>query len=225
MDGDAYLAVRERLVPLLRRSDAEAPIPACPAWRVRDLAAHLTGLCEDWVEGRLDGYASEAWTAAQVERFRNCTVDEILQRWDDSAARFIQLEDDPVMGPPARWASGDAIIHEADLRGAIGAERVPHDAVLLALKSSIGRWRESLGSRDVPSLHVETLDARDWWLGDPADTTSVSVRTSTYEVFRALAGRRNEAQVRAWDWSGDPGPYIDSGLPYPFRWSAEGLKD
>jgi len=225
MDGDAYLAVRDRFIPLACTSDAERPIPACPAWTVRDLTAHLTGLCEDWVEGRLDGYASEAWTAAQVKRFRNCSVDETIHRWDDSAKRLIRLEDDPVMGPPTRWAFGDAIIHEADLRGAVGAERVPDDAVLLALKGSIGRWRESLRLVDAPSLHVQTLDARDWWLGNPADTAAVSVRTSAYELFRALAGRRSEAQIRAWDWSGDPDPYLKSGLPYPFRWSTERLED
>jgi hypothetical protein len=100
MDGDAYLAVRERFILLACTSDAERPIPACPAWTVRDLAAHLTGLCEDWVEGRLDGYASGAWTAAQVKRFRNRSVDDTIHRWDDSAKRLIRLEDDPVMGPP-----------------------------------------------------------------------------------------------------------------------------
>ena len=144
MDDDAYIAVRERLIPLVCTSDPETPIPACPAWRVRDLVAHLAGLCEDWVQGSLDGYASEAWTAAQVERFRNCTVDEIIERWDHSAKRFVRLKDDPVMGPPSRWAFGDAIIHEADFRGATGTERVPHHAVVLALKGSIGRWRETL---------------------------------------------------------------------------------
>jgi len=224
LNGDAYLAVRERLIPLISTS-AETPVPACPAWRVRDVAAHLAGLCEDWVEGRLDGYASEPWTAAQVERFRDVTVDDIIRRWDTAAKRLIQLEDHSRMGPPTRWAFGDAIIHEADVRAAVGAGRVPHDAVLLALKGSVGRWRERLRVNDVPSLHVRTLDARDWWLGDPRATGSVSVRTSAYEVFRALAGRRSEAQVRAWDWSDDPDPYLSSGLPYPFRWSPEDLED
>jgi hypothetical protein len=162
---------------------------------------------------------------AQVERFRDFTLDEIIHRWDISAKRFVRLDDDPRMGPPARWAFGDAVIHEADLRGAIGAERVPHDAVRLALKGMVGRWRESLRPSDVPSLHVLALDTRGWWLCDPGDPSAVSVQTSAYEVFRAVAGRRSEAQVRTWDWSGDPDPYLNSGLPYPFRWSSEDLAD
>ena len=129
------------------------------------------------------------------------------------------------MGPPARWAFGDAIIHEADLRSAVGAARVPHDAVLLALRGSIGRWRQHLGAAEVTSLHLQTVDARDWWIGTPDDPRAVTVRIPAYEVFRALAGRRSETQVRAWEWSADPGPYLGAGLPYPFHWSAEDLRD
>jgi len=224
IDRDAYLAVRERVIPLVYASDADRRIPACPAWTVRSLVAHLAGLCDDWVDRRLDGYGSEQWTTAQIDRFGGCTVEEIVQRWDDSVQVFIRLDDDPVMGPPARWAFGDAIIHEADLRGAVHADRVPRDAVLLALKGSISRWRQRLATIEVPSLLVQTLDARDWWLGDP-DVEAISVQTSAYELFRALAGRRSEAQVRAWEWSGDPSPYLERGLPYPFRWSEQDLED
>ena len=30
----------------------------------------------------------------------------------------------------------------------------------------------------------------------------------SFEFFRALAGRRSTAQVLAYDWSGDPAPYL-----------------
>ena len=225
MDLDAYLEVRDRLIPIVSGSDPEVAVPACPGWRVRDVVAHLTGLCEDWVEGRLEGYASDSWTASQVERYSEWSVAGIITRWRDLSDQFAALGEDPLMGPPSRWAFGDAVIHEADVRGSLMAGRVPQDAVLLALKGSIGRWRHTLQPSEVPSLHLRTVEDRDWWLGDADDPYAAEVEAPLYEVFRALAGRRSEAQVRAWTWSRDPGPYLSVGPPYPFRWSSADLRD
>ena len=224
MDLDAYQAVRERLDPLIR-SDPEAGVPSCPAWRVRDVAAHLTGLCEDWVDHRLDEYGSLEWTAAQVSRFSGCDIAEVLERWRDATTRFASLDEDPVMGSPARWAFGDAVIHEADIRGALGSNRVPQDAVLLGLRGSIGRWRRVLGKARTPTLILRASDARDWRLGALDDPHPVIVEAPSYEVFRALAGRRIQHQVRGWDWSDDPEPYLIAGLPYPFSWAPLDLSD
>jgi len=225
MDLHAYLEVRDRLIPIVSVSDPEVAVPACPGWRVRDVLAHLTGLCEDWVERRLEGYGSETWTASQVERFSDWSVAKLIARWRELSDSFAKLDDDTMMGPPSRWAFGDAVIHEADIRGSLMAGRVPQSAVLLALKGTIGRWRQTLQSGDVPSLHLRTVEARDWWLGQADDGGAVEVQAPLYEVFRALAGRRSEGQVRAWDWSSDPAPYLSVGLPYPFRWGSEDLHD
>ena len=217
----AYLEVRERVDRLVRGGDPDSPVSTCPDWTVRDVVAHLTGLCEDWAEGRLEGYGSDAWTEAQIARFAGAEVEEILDRWRRAATRFADLDDDPVMGPPARWAFGDAVTHEADIRGALGAERVPNDAVLMALKGAIARWRQVLGDAGTPTLHLHATDARAWWLGQPDDPDAVTADTSSYEIFRALAGRRSESQVRAWSWSGSPEAFISAGLPDPFRWAAD----
>ena len=194
-------------------------VPACPDWTVRDVVAHLAGLCEDWVEGRLADYGSEAWTSAQIARFAGLSVPDILSRWSDAATRFAALDDDPVLGPPARWAFGDAVTHEADLRGALSAGRVPEEAVQAALKGAISRWRQVLRDARTRTLLVRAVDAREWWLGEPADADTVVAETTAYEVFRALAGRRSARQVREWHWSEDPSAYIAAGLPYPFQWA------
>ena len=144
VDADAYIGVRDRIISLVRTADSSVIVPTCPRWRVKDVVGHLAGLCEDWVSRRLDGYASHAWTAAQVDRFRACTVDEVFERWYSASERFVLLDDDPMMGPPARWAFGDGITHEADIRGALGAGHVPDEAMLVGLRGSISRWREVL---------------------------------------------------------------------------------
>lgn len=225
MDLDAYLAVKRRVAGLASEADASDTVPATPDWNVHDVVAHLTGLCEDWVAHRLDGYASEQWTAAQVARFASCSVPELLERWDVAAESFVALPEDAVMGPPARWAFGDAVTHEADLRGALRRGRVPQDAVALALKGSIARWRQLLADANAPTLLLRSLDLREWWLGTPGEPDAVVVEAPAYEVFRALAGRRSEDQVRSWHWSDDSYAYLKLGLPYPFSWAGSPITD
>jgi uncharacterized protein (TIGR03083 family) len=223
---DAYAALQVRLCELLSTADASAPIPSCPGWSVRDVLAHLVGLCEDWGDHRLDGYASTAWTADQVSRSVDLEVVDLLSRWTDLVTEFARLDDDPLMGPPARWAFGDAVVHEADLRGALDAGRVPKDAVLLSLKGSIARWREVLSHSEPPTtVIVHPTDAREWILGTPSSDPPLTVSPALYDLFRALAGRRSREQVAAWPWSSDPEPVLGLGLPYPFEWANRAIDD
>ena len=62
-------------------------------------------------------------------------------------------------------------------------------------------------------------------LGVPDDTEAVVVTTTAYDLLRALAGRRSEDQVREWDWSADPTPYLHAGLAYPFHWAELSIVD
>jgi uncharacterized protein (TIGR03083 family) len=225
VDNAAYIEARDRIISLVSAADVAKIVPSCPEWQVKDVVGHLTGLCEDWVDHHLDGYASEAWTAAQVDRFAASTLDDVVERWYWASERFIRLDEDPVLGPPARWAFGDAITHEADIRGALGAERVPHEAVLLGLKASVSRWRDVLSQAETRTLLLRAPDARDWWLGTQGDPEMTVVEAPAYEFFRALAGRRSQAQMRNWEWSSDEQPYLAAGLPYPFRSASTDIQD
>ena len=49
--------------------------------------------------------------------------------------------------------------------------------------------------------------------GDPA----VSVTASPFELLRALAGRRSEAQIRAYGWDGDADRVVAVLAAYPMR--------
>jgi uncharacterized protein (TIGR03083 family) len=224
-DADAYEAVHARLLEVLRGRPGDEEVESCPGWTVHDLVAHLAGLCDDWVEGRLDGYASDGWTATQVARFAHVPLDEVLASWGRALRSFRALPDDPVMGPPARWAFGDAVVHEADIRGAIGAGRVPIDAVALALKGQIGRWRQVVADAGAGTLLLRCPDLRDWWLGEHGDAQATVVEVPAYEVFRALAGRRSAEQVESWSWSRDPSPFIAAGLPFPFSFAVASIID
>src|SRR3954454_19707892 len=87
--GTIYEETRQRLIGLVRDEasrdldSASAPVPACAGWRVRDVIAHLSGLATDIAAGNIDGAATDAWTAAQVDARRGMSVDEVLDESDD----------------------------------------------------------------------------------------------------------------------------------------------
>jgi 1,6-anhydro-N-acetylmuramate kinase len=54
---------------------------------------------------------------------------------------------------------------------------------------------------------------RDWLLGTGDPGTSLTAGRN--ELFRAITGRRTVSAIRAYDWSGDPSPYLAIISPYP----------
>jgi uncharacterized protein (TIGR03083 family) len=223
-----YEGVERRVAEVVVAGDCERPVPACPGWTVHDVVAHLAGLCQDWVEGREKyGYASDEWTADQVGRFDGRSCAEILEAWAAAMVPFCALREGMSGLPAGRWAFGDGVIHEADLRGALDAGRVPNDDVARQVRMLTARWSsEVFGPAGLPSIEFRAPGAGAWVLG-PADGGPVpaSIEVPAYELFRALAGRRSAAQVRRWNWSVDPEPYVAAGLPYPFRWAGADLSD
>ena len=55
-----------------------------------------------------------------------------------------------------------------------------------------------------------------WVVGNGEDPDA-TIRASRFELFRALSGRRSPEQVRAYDWTGDPEPFIQYFYPYGVR--------
>jgi uncharacterized protein (TIGR03083 family) len=220
---EAYNAVRRRLEPVLSAADLQQAVPSCPGWSVGDVLAHLVGLCEDWVHARFDGYASEEWTAAHLERHRGESCASMLETWHATMRAFAELDHSPLGATPARWAFGDAVVHEADLRGATFTGRVPETAVELSLQAALARWQQVLGRAGLGSVRVVLPDGREVRTG--ASRHEVEVGVDLYEVFRALAGRRTAAQVAKWSWSCDPTPYLAAGPPYPFGWARIPIAD
>jgi uncharacterized protein (TIGR03083 family) len=173
-----------------------AQVPACPAWTVRDVLAHVTGVAADaaggtYFSGAADAWsdirlaaARDEWTAGQVQSRRDRPVEALLAEWAGWAATL-----EPVLagtapalpGSPGWLVSApvaDLAVHLHDVRGAL---RQP-------------------GDRDAP---VTGLGLRIYarWLGQRLD--------------QALSGRRSLGQVRALGWDGDPEPYLDLFAPYP----------
>ena len=199
--GRLYHDTRERLVGLLAEldeADLATRVPACPAWLVRDVVAHLCAVCEDVLAGRLTRIATEAETAAQVARFKDHDLTQILAAWHDAAPRFERL-----VGARTVWpAVIDIASHEQDIRGAVGrpggrdAEVIWHGAGWLLTRL-----------RPPVALAVAVEDAE--FRAGPQDGTPLRLATSRFEAFRWRMGRRSRAQLAALDWSADPSPVLD----------------
>ena len=224
--GPRYDAVRRRVSSLIEghQSASDIEVPACPGWTVGDVLRHLVGVARDLADNEVDGYTSESWTERQLVGLAGKSVPDLLSLWDDAARRLPAAL--PVADVPAVvLALGDAIVHEADLASAIApARRVPEADVLAAIKTGVSRWRPALAASPAPPLRIAVRGDRDWWLGlDRGDSVTLDVQA--YDLFRLLFGRRSRAEVGALGWSSDPTPYLDAGLPYPFKWSEASLDE
>jgi uncharacterized protein (TIGR03083 family) len=190
--GWHYDAARGRIDDLLRplpESDWERPVPACPGWRVRDVLSHLLGVMEDSVAGRVQGIPTEADTAEQVARHAADPVPQLLDEWAAVAPLVVERITATGMWP----AAIDAVSHEQDLRGALGRPGArDHESVAAIVRVLTSGLPFTL-----------ELESGSRGSGEPV------LRTTTFEAFRMLMGRRSAAQVRSLDWSADPGPVLD----------------
>ena len=136
-----HAELRTRVVGLVRSVEPSALdriAPATPEWRVRDVVAHMVGVSDDVVNGRLDGITSEAWTAAQVERRRAVPFEELLADWDEYGPQFeAMLSDAPEL--LAGQAVFDAFTHEHDICNAISRPGARDSDALELLRAMTGR--------------------------------------------------------------------------------------
>ena len=206
--GELYADVRLRITDLVRDLDAgraRTPVPGCPGWTVHDVVAHATGLVADVNAGRLDGVATDPWTEAQVEARRDTPLADVLAEWSEQAATFEPAMDGWPKGM-SRTVLIDLVTHEHDVRGALGRPGGRDgEPYAIARKGYAVGLAKALAERGLPGLRLEAPD----WSFDAGEDPRVTVRAKdSFELFRALAGRRGKGQVLGYDWSGDPTPYL-----------------
>jgi uncharacterized protein (TIGR03083 family) len=230
----AYADARERLQNLLAGLDQAglaARVPACPAWTVLDVLAHLAGVTADivngtyfydaadaWRDARLAA-ARDQWTAGQVRSRRNGPVQVQLAEWAASAAALEPMlagTNPPPPGAPAWLVSApvaDLAVHLHDVRGAL---HLPGDRDAPASTLGLRIYASWLGQRlrqsGRPALRLRTWD-HEWVEG--SGPPAAELTADPFELFRTLSGRRSLDQVRALAWDGDPEPYLDLLAPYP----------
>ncbi len=213
--GAAYAAGRERVVALvagLPVEQAAMPVPACPEWRVQDVLAHISGVCVDILAGRLDGAGTDPWTEIQVSARRDLPIDDIVAEWNEAAAQVEPMAKD--FGPAgAQWVF-DFSTHEHDIRGALDAPGARDaDTWWISLEFITPGFHAAVAEHRLPPLRIVT-GPRIW---EPESVEPVETLTADpFEFGRAISGRRSPDQIRAFDWSTDPEPYLAAFTFGPF---------
>jgi uncharacterized protein (TIGR03083 family) len=222
--SEAYRTTRERIGELVRDaspSTLDAIAPATPQWRARDVVAHLVGVATDVVNGNVTDAGGDDWTAVQVDARRDRSLDELLDEWADSGRRV----DAFVLALPTAITGQliiDTVTHEHDLRHAFGApgarDSQALDLGLAWVVAVLGQMYDGAGE---PALHFghdgrESISGT----GEPA----ITLRASTFELARAMTGRRTLDEIRAYDWSPAAAPERLLALP-PFTARGDSLDE
>jgi len=220
-----YIGLQEGIVAMATGAAADVLVPACPRWRVRDVLAHVAGLAQDLVEGTIpDLNLLEQWrddevaherdsmTATQVHRAHQVSPEDISGSWQAVTARLgPMLRGDVAFPDPAPFGVSailvtDLVVHDQDLRSALGLGRAPDGpAQALALATYGFGVDYRIRQLGLPALALRT-GGRERVLGEWAPAAAVTA--DRFELVRALAGRRSRPQILALDWEGDPDPYV-----------------
>lgn len=205
--AQTYGALHRRVADLVRDADdeqLERHAPAAPDWRVRDIVAHLSGVTADINAGNLDGVATDAWTARQVDARRDWSVDRLLEEWDTEGAKV-----EAVMPTLPEFALGqmtmDAATHEQDIRGGLGRPGARDcEAIEVGFDWGVAVLASMCDEADTTML-VQT-EAGSAMVGSGA--RQVGLRVDRYELFRTMTGRRSAEQIRTFRWDGEPAPEL-----------------
>jgi uncharacterized protein (TIGR03083 family) len=200
--ADAYATVHDRICSLVNEDVAGAPVPTCPGWTVKDVIAHLAGCLSAYRSGNPQETLGPGWGDRAVKAREHLSLEECITEWNE-------LVNDPGDAFESRFgpvAVADVVAHEHDIRAALDSPGARDDenivpAVLMGL-SFLGNKPEA---QQLPALRVITEDI-DQSVGQ--EKPIATLRTSTFELFRTIHGRRSVDQVRAMNWEGDPEPWI-----------------
>jgi uncharacterized protein (TIGR03083 family) len=201
---EEWTRAQQRVIELvsdLLPERAELRVPACPDWTVRDLLSHMVGLGADVVAGDEPDDHNAAWTANQVETRRDRDVAALVAEWQQVAEPLRVWMRANTVRP-----LNDVLIHEQDLRGALG---VPGGQDTEGWSVIRKRFTGRLAGRvaDLPPIAL-IGDSWTWVSAGSPDDAAVVLRAPDFDLARALVTRRSAAQLKGWTVRGDVTPYL-----------------
>lgn len=181
------------------------PIPSCPAWNVRDLLAHVSGIATEISAGNPPSGDSDAWVDAIVESRRERSPAQLIDEWSASGPKFEALA-----ATTKRLAvplSYDTVVHEHDLRHAINQPGARDSSGVVAAMH-VGVW---LMTNDLKRTAYGSVSfragGREWVAGEgkvqlALDLDATNTRFPIWELLRLTGSRRSKAQLSAYPWDG-----------------------
>jgi uncharacterized protein (TIGR03083 family) len=199
-----YDESRQHIVVLAREGDQQAPVDATPGWTVHDVVGHLAGGLGDFVARRFDGVDTGEWGERHVRERRDRSLDDLVAEWEDNR----RGADDALASPMGSVLVAEIIAHEHDIRAALNRPGTREgEAVRAAVQRPLAEIDKRIRESGGPALRIVTEDG-ERVLGDGAPEGTL--RVSSFELMRAIGGRRSRDQVRALDWDGDPDRWLDT---------------
>ncbi len=209
-------------------ADADAAVPTCPDWCVRDLVRH-TGGVHRWATGYVADARTEVWSV---------DLDVVVGSWPEDSALASWLRDGcttlataletappdldcwtflPAPSPLAMWARRQAhetAIHRVDAELAAGLARSPFTTDFAAdgadelLTCFVPRRSTSLGAESPTTMGVACTDAGASWTlridGDGVTTTAghEGERSSGREAACTVRGAAADLYLALWNRPG-----------------------
>ena len=201
-----WVQAQQRVIDLvgpLTAEQADATVPACPDWTVRDLLSHMVGLDADVLDGDEPDDHNEGWTKRQVAARVDRDVPTLIEEWT------------ALTEPLRAWMAenttrplGDVVIHEQDLRGALGVTGAQDTEGLESLRDQFaGRLGDAVAG--LPPLAL-IGDGWTWASHGQVADAEVAIEASDFDLARALMSRRSAQQLRSWTRRGDVTPYLSA---------------
>lgn len=234
--ADLYEGLRNdisELVSGLEPQELEMSVPATPGWSIRDIVAHLAADATYVINGDFPREFFEAfgdsaavatlndWTGRHLEERKGRSLEELLQEWKTSGTEVAAMMRGEKSWPNDTFVFADrvlvtdAAVHQQDIFGALGIERARDRApIKIGLSGYIATMGWRLASSGPAPLRFD-LGEKSYTAGD--GEAGATVTATRFELFRAMSGRRSPEQIAAYDWDGDPDPYIPYFYPYGIR--------
>lgn len=204
-----YQSAHDRLAEFARgltADEADTAVPGTPGWSVHDVLAHLAAIPTDALAGRISGVPTDDQTATQGAERKDRDVAELLGEWTPNVPTMCDGARADLVPPNL---AVDALTHEQDIRGALGAApALTGDELRFCTSLYAFGCGRGLKHAGLPPLAIAATDS-DFAFTAGIGEAQASVRATEFELFRALAGRRSRGQVAGYEWDGDAAPYLD----------------
>lgn len=204
-----YGRSRDRLIDGLRSLPTETAataVPACPAWTVKDVVSHLTGLVADVLAETPPPLGTDEMTSRQVAERAALSLDEICAEWASNASAIVPyLSDDPLRG---LGLTADLAVHAHDLAEALDALPPPaEEATGIACERYVPLLQERAVTQLDLALTVE-LGERHWAALEGA--TPLRLAATPTDFLRCVTGRRTrDDAATVLRWEGEPTILLD----------------
>jgi uncharacterized protein (TIGR03083 family) len=189
------------LVESLNPEEAGRSVPACPDWTVTQLLAHMVGLNADVLAGDEPDDHNSTWTQRQVDHRAGREPADLVAEWRDLTQPMRDW-----MREHGTRPLHDAVIHEQDLRGAVGRPGARDSDGLAAVREAMA---ERFATR-VRAAHLAPVELRSpAWIFSTGDADpGLELFAPDFDLTRALMTRRTADQLRQWSTAGSIDPYL-----------------